>query len=648
MPDEKKEEKFDAENEDAEKVSFSEKGSGKKKHEAKLDEPGDGNPALKTHLQHGDPDKHHDESKTFEGHAKEGETTDIEDADGNKLATIRRHDERHSQKDSSSPPRQKKETRERKAEKPVEEVKNEEESPEEKEEEGREEKKTPARKPPAAPKPSPTTPPAQQQPPVRKPAQRKKPAAGKKDPSAPAEPPEGSAPPPREEGIPPVSTDEPAPPQEEKETPRAPELEEEGEEGSGEEPSEEREEEEEKEEEGSEEEGKGSGEEPAGEPPAKSPAPEGAPQPAPSDPHPRDSSQSEPLHPNRPPHHPITGESVPENSPKKKDSGGEKEEGKEGDSADGKKKESLFKRYRKAGGAKNLAKDATKKAMKNMARGAAVAFFSATWLFWVILFIIIIVVALLHSTCKLDIDLGARWKNVLKSGVCVIYEWTGDLGKAAVKWYVAKEIDWAQSPVSRSDVLKEAQARGTENFDEIYEELLQDKLVDPSLSPAERAAAEERLRRTSENQVPGNMMATMESELILSQLGPEFSVNSLDRTTLGGLKPTTIHGLKSLQKAAGIPLQITGGTEIGYGHSAAHLAGAKVDLRSTAELNDFFEEQLAGVTPVGQTAKGFPIYEEVQIGTAVFRLIDERTNTTGGPHWDLEVVRLATAKDPPE
>lgn len=105
------------------------------------------------------------------------------------------------------------------------------------------------------------------------------------------------------------------------------------------------------------------------------------------------------------------------------------------------------------------------------------------------------------------------------------------------------------------------------------------------------------------------------------------------KTTLEGIQPTTIDGLKQIQTdCPNCSLTVTGGTENTGVHSASqysHVNGYKVDLRPTTEVNNYF----SGWKYIGKRGgDNAPMYQKDKMIAA-----DERNIPGRDPHWDLQV-----------
>ncbi|MFA6416241.1 MAG: pilin [Candidatus Paceibacterota bacterium] len=103
------------------------------------------------------------------------------------------------------------------------------------------------------------------------------------------------------------------------------------------------------------------------------------------------------------------------------------------------------------------------------------------------------------------------------------------------------------------------------------------------------------------------------------------------KTTLEGIQPTTIDGLKQIQ--ADCPtcsLTVTDGTRKKYSTDPySHSNGYKVDLRPTAEVDNYF----SGWTYTGRRRDdNAPMYKKGKMTVA-----DERNIPGRGAHWDLKV-----------
>ena len=102
-----------------------------------------------------------------------------------------------------------------------------------------------------------------------------------------------------------------------------------------------------------------------------------------------------------------------------------------------------------------------------------------------------------------------------------------------------------------------------------------------------------------------------------------ITVNSLDRTSLEGMRQATVNQIIAIQQGCGCNIVITGGTE--PGHSAgvsAHDTGAKVDLRPNAQLDAYIRT----FPSAGVRSDGAALY---RAGGVVY--------AREGDHWDILV-----------
>lgn len=91
----------------------------------------------------------------------------------------------------------------------------------------------------------------------------------------------------------------------------------------------------------------------------------------------------------------------------------------------------------------------------------------------------------------------------------------------------------------------------------------------------------------------------------LTALGGSFTVVSSEScsdktktycTSLDGVRINTINRLKAFQAAVGIPLVITGGTEVGHaGGTYSHANGYKIDLRVNDTLNNYITTNFTSI-----------------------------------------------------
>jgi hypothetical protein len=116
-----------------------------------------------------------------------------------------------------------------------------------------------------------------------------------------------------------------------------------------------------------------------------------------------------------------------------------------------------------------------------------------------------------------------------------------------------------------------------------------------------------------------------EARRALSNAG--ISVNyPAPRTSLEGIRRTTIDALVTLKRASGAEIVITGGTESAGGHASgtySHGNGYKVDLRLNPTLNNYIETRFARAGTVG----GYPAYKSSSGNLYVKE----------GNHWDVTV-----------
>lgn len=108
----------------------------------------------------------------------------------------------------------------------------------------------------------------------------------------------------------------------------------------------------------------------------------------------------------------------------------------------------------------------------------------------------------------------------------------------------------------------------------------------------------------------------------------DASGNCTDRnrpacTSFSGVRQSTIDGVKTLRKASGCPVVVTGGTETGHaGGTYSHWNGWKIDIRRTACVDAYVAKWFK---PIGEVA-GWGIQ---------FRARSGNLYTNEGKHWDI-------------
>jgi hypothetical protein len=108
----------------------------------------------------------------------------------------------------------------------------------------------------------------------------------------------------------------------------------------------------------------------------------------------------------------------------------------------------------------------------------------------------------------------------------------------------------------------------------------------------------------------------------------DASGNCTDRsrpvcTSFSGVRRSTIHGIRTLRRASGCPLVVTGGTETGHAKGTySHWNGWKIDIRRTACVDAYVKKWF---TPIGEVA-GWGIQYRAKSGNLY---------TNEGHHWDI-------------
>lgn len=89
------------------------------------------------------------------------------------------------------------------------------------------------------------------------------------------------------------------------------------------------------------------------------------------------------------------------------------------------------------------------------------------------------------------------------------------------------------------------------------------------------------------------------SNFTLVSSGSCSDKNNPKCTSLDGVRDQTIDRIKELQSTVGVPLVITGGTEVGHSEKGeyTHGNGYKIDIRPTPALNDYIYENFEKIGP---------------------------------------------------
>lgn len=94
-------------------------------------------------------------------------------------------------------------------------------------------------------------------------------------------------------------------------------------------------------------------------------------------------------------------------------------------------------------------------------------------------------------------------------------------------------------------------------------------------------------------------------------------------TSFSGIRQSTVDGVKTLRKASGCPIVVTGGTETGHAKGVySHWNGWKIDVRRTACVDAYVAKWFK---PIGEVA-GWGIQ---------FRAKSGNLYTNEGHHWDI-------------
>lgn len=143
-------------------------------------------------------------------------------------------------------------------------------------------------------------------------------------------------------------------------------------------------------------------------------------------------------------------------------------------------------------------------------------------------------------------------------------------------------------------------------------------------------ALQQELDATNQNYVPSAQLPTGEANDLLRTNG--IAVNSYERTSLNGLRQTTINGLIELKNSSGVSgLVITGGTEGGHAAGTySHANGYKIDLGKNSNASnwntlDSYIKSKIGTSDV-QSYKSYSF--DLDSGTKVNAYYE-------GDHWDL-------------
>jgi ABC-type branched-subunit amino acid transport system substrate-binding protein len=114
-----------------------------------------------------------------------------------------------------------------------------------------------------------------------------------------------------------------------------------------------------------------------------------------------------------------------------------------------------------------------------------------------------------------------------------------------------------------------------------------------------------------------------EARRVLSNAGIGVN-NPAPRTSLEGIRKSTIEAIITLKRASGADIVITGGTESDHASGTySHANGYKVDLRLNSTLNNYIETHFAKAGTVG----GYPAYKASSGNLYVKE----------GDHWDVTV-----------
>lgn len=120
-----------------------------------------------------------------------------------------------------------------------------------------------------------------------------------------------------------------------------------------------------------------------------------------------------------------------------------------------------------------------------------------------------------------------------------------------------------------------------------------------------------------------------------SDSGGKITTNhDCPQTCLDGLSDNSINGILAFQKRSGCDLVISGGTEVGRGHSVrgGHLSGNKLDIRPACVDNFIVSPTnnrrgINGFEFVGDRSDGAPMFRDSETGHIYARETD---------HWDIQ------------
>lgn len=91
-------------------------------------------------------------------------------------------------------------------------------------------------------------------------------------------------------------------------------------------------------------------------------------------------------------------------------------------------------------------------------------------------------------------------------------------------------------------------------------------------------------------------VAALGGGFVVSSSGNCSDRNNRSCTSLDGVRDLTITRVRELQTAVGVPLVVTGGTEVGHAAGQySHANGYKIDLRPTPQLNSHIENNYTSV-----------------------------------------------------
>jgi hypothetical protein len=108
----------------------------------------------------------------------------------------------------------------------------------------------------------------------------------------------------------------------------------------------------------------------------------------------------------------------------------------------------------------------------------------------------------------------------------------------------------------------------------------------------------------------------------------DASGNCVDRTrpactSFSAIRQSTIDGVKTLRRASGCPLVVTGGTETGHAKGTySHWNGWKIDIRRTACVDAY-------------VAKWFALIGKVEGWGTQYKAKSGNLYTNEGHHWDI-------------